>query len=147
MMTTERRHGRTTGNDRTYRSWAGIIQRCTNPNDKRWHDYGGRGIAVCERWREFLNFLADMGERPEGKSIDRINNNLGYSPENCRWATPLEQQNNMSTNVIVTHDGKTKTVREWADLLKIEKQTLYFRLRRGWTVERALGTPLRWSRS
>lgn len=78
----------------TYVTWAHVIQRCTNSNHKQYADYGGRGIAVCERWTSFANFYADMGERPPGKSIDRIDNDKGYSPGNCRWATAKEQQAN-----------------------------------------------------
>ena len=80
----------------TYSSWLAMIQRCTNPKDKaHWKHYGGRGITICDRWRHsFENFLADMGERPAGLTLDRTNNELGYSPENCRWATYSEQARN-----------------------------------------------------
>jgi hypothetical protein len=93
-------HGHTRGgNSPTYRSWSGIVQRCTNQGHNRWHRYGGRGITVCERWRDFENFLADMGERPPGKSIDRIDPDGDYEPGNCRWATPKEQRANQSVVV------------------------------------------------
>ncbi|EAX3122608.1 AP2 domain-containing protein [Salmonella enterica] len=79
---------------REYNSWDSMIQRCENTKNDRYYDYGGRGITVCERWHDFSEFYADMGDRPEGATLDRINNSLGYSPENCRWSTLSEQQSN-----------------------------------------------------
>ena len=79
----------------TYMSWAAMIQRCTNPNSAKYKTYGARGIGVCERWRSFVNFLADMGERPFNKTLDRVDNYKGYELSNCRWATPSEQQKNL----------------------------------------------------
>jgi hypothetical protein len=78
----------------TYFSWEGMIQRCTNRRYPKWENYGGRGITVCDRWKSFVNFLADMGERPDGKTLDRIDNDGNYEPDNCRWATLQEQRAN-----------------------------------------------------
>lgn len=98
-----------------YNSWMAMKGRCCNPNNSQFHDYGGRGIKVCDRWlHSFENFLADMGERP-GKeySIDRIDNNGDYCPENCRWATRGEQGNNKRNNILITYQGRTQTFRQW----------------------------------
>ncbi len=99
----------------TYRVWAGVIQRCTNTKSKGYKDYGGRGITVCARWRHsFENFLADMGERPEGLTLDRRDNNGPYSPENCRWVTHFVQMGNTRRNVWVTYLGETRYLSAWA---------------------------------
>lgn len=87
-----RRHGRVGSPE--YRTWTNMLTRCTNPKSKDWLSYGGRGVTVCERWRLFENFFADMGERPEGTTIDRIDVNDGYRPGNCRWASAIEQRAN-----------------------------------------------------
>lgn len=87
-------HGHSRPASPTYRTWSSMIQRTTNPNNPRYADYGGRGITVCDAWRKFEGFLADMGERPKGRTLDRIDNDRGYESGNCRWSTPKEQQNN-----------------------------------------------------
>jgi hypothetical protein len=124
----------------TYRCWHGIIQRCSNPNSSAFKYYGGRGITVCGRWRQFTEFFADMGERPPGMSIERIDNDKGYSPENCTWATPTEQAANRRCTVFLEHDGIRKPLTEWAKELDVSANTLHGRLLRGWPISRVVTT-------
>lgn len=112
-----------------YRIWASMIQRCTNKKCGGYENYGGRGIAVCERWLKFKNFVADMGQRPDGKSIDRKDNDGNYEPSNCRWATKAEQEKNKRTNVFVTHDGRSQTIAEWCRELSVSHATIKRRLK------------------
>jgi hypothetical protein len=127
----------------TWRTWAGMRNRCNNPNNQKYPAYGGKGIKVCERWGSFENFVADMGERPSPKhSIDRIDNTGHYTPENCRWATPTEQANNKSTNRCVTFLGESLTVAEWSRRTGIPYFTLMYRIKAGWSAERALTEPV-----
>ncbi len=124
-----------------YKVWEGMIQRCTNPKAYRFDAYGGRGITVCERWRDFGNFLADMGSRPGRKHrIERKNNSGNYEPSNCCWATQKRQMRNTRANHLVTFRGETLCVIEWAERLGINYNTLRKRLRK-WSVDRALTTP------
>ncbi len=126
---------------RTYR---GMMERCYNPKYHNYHLYGGRGITVCDRWRESIaNFVADMGERPAGYSLDRINNDGPYSPENCRWATIAEQANNKRGTRYLTYDGRTLTVTQWSEITGISRDTIYKRTKDGWDAERILTTPPR----
>jgi len=107
-------HGLT--HSRVFKSWDSMLQRCTNPNAPDYPRYGGKGITVCDKWRSFDAFYSDMGDRPEGTTLDRYpNKNGSYEPGNCRWATPLEQQLNRNNTMYVTHGGVTKTLIEWAD--------------------------------
>jgi hypothetical protein len=115
-------------------------QRCYNPNNAQYHDYGGRGITMCAKWLSFENFLADMGERPDGTSIERKDNNIGYYPDNCRWATKSERQRNRRTNVRLTLGNTTMILVDWAAKLDITPHALIGRLRR-WPLEKALTTP------
>lgn len=125
-----------------YRAYRSMITRCTNSNRREWKRYGGRGITVCERWREsFAAFFADLGPRPSPKhSLDRFpNKNGNYEPGNVRWATTFEQANNKGDNHILEYRGEQKTMAEWAKLMGISLQTLANRINRsGWTVEKAL---------
>lgn len=108
-----------------YKNWIDMKQRCFNKNNPRYKDWGGRGIKVCDRWMKFENFLADMGEKPEDKTLDRIDNNGNYCPENCRYATSKQQQNNTRQNRLIIHKGKTQNLTQWSKELKIEGHKLY----------------------
>jgi hypothetical protein len=133
-------HGRTLTPE--YKVWRGVIQRCTNPKCPSWARYGGRGITVCERWREFENFLEDMGERPSGAHmIERTNNDGDYEPSNCEWATRPKQYRNRHDNRMLTHNGETLCLTDWATRGKLSVQALHYRLRKGWSMEDALTTP------
>lgn len=116
-------HGATVGaregqTNPTYKLWVAIKQRCLNPNSQHYHRYGGRGITICKRWESsYANFVADVGEQPEGMTLDRINNNKGYTPSNVRWSTRKEQANNRSTCVVLTHKGLTMNLKQWAEHL------------------------------
>lgn len=122
----------------TYRTWKSMKQRCLNPKTPNYKNYGGRGIGICKRWLKFENFLADMGERPAGKTIDRIDNDKNYCKENCKWATFKEQALNRRSSVRLAFKGKTLCITEWAEKLKVKPYILYNRLRRGWSIERTL---------
>mgnify|MGYP000169626127 CR=1 FL=1 len=123
---------------RTYRIWAGMIRRCNDFNSPKAHLYARKGIRVAERWSKYENFRADMGLAPPGLTLDRIDSNKNYEPGNCRWASRIVQGNNTNANVRISHNGKDQTVSEWARELKIKSNTLTYRLRRGWPIERAL---------
>lgn len=122
-----------------YRSWDMMKQRCTNPSDPAYHNYGGRGISVCGRWMDFEPFLEDMGERPSPEhSIDRIDTNGNYEPGNCRWATRKEQNRNRRDNVLLTLGDETLCISEWSDRTGIDACSIRGRIRLGWSVEDAL---------
>ena len=118
-----------------------MIIRCNNPSSPKWKDYRGRGITVCSRWLKFDLFFGDMGEAPKGMSLERVNNNQGYSPENCRWDTPMEQASNRRTNRFLEFQGQIKTVSQWARDLGVPVSALTSRLRNGWEISRALTEP------
>ena len=143
------KHGHAAGGiiSRTYKSWYGMKTRCYNPRQRQYKDYGGRGIKVCDRWlHSFENFLEDMGERPPGTTLERMDNDGDYCPENCKRATRVEQGNNTRTNKWITYEGETLTLHQWSTRLGINPGTLYSRLRSpGWSVEKAFTKPIgRW---
>lgn len=123
----------------TYKTWDNMKQRCFNKGNKGYSNYGGRGIGVCKRWMSFENFLEDMGKKPKGMSIERRNNNRGYSLENCYWATQSEQSRNRRNTRKITFQGKTLCLADWADKIGINRASLWYRLYRyNWTIDRAL---------
>lgn len=141
MVKMHYRHGEAKNgqNSAEYRTWKGIISRCSNSDDPRYKDYAGRGVTVCDEWKDdYLNFLRDMGRRPRGTTIERKDNDLGYSKENCRWATPLEQGRNKRNNIWIKFRGETLHVAEWSRRTGIKFGTIHARLRRGWSPEKAL---------
>lgn len=133
--------------DKTYKSWAGMQQRCANPNCKDYKNYGGRGIKICKRWmceNGFIHFLEDMGEAPKGLQIDRINNNKNYCKSNCRWATRKQQNRNVRSNRLKTYEGKTQCIAAWAEEYNIPSNTLWMRLYKyNWLAEKAFKTPVK----
>lgn len=148
LLTSITKHGHNRVGLKTseYRTWDAMVQRCHNPKNKRYADYGGRGIIVCEHWREsFESFFADMGPRPSPHhTIERVDNDKGYSPSNCTWVLPEAQKRNMRSNRWLTFNGRTLCLTDWASELGIHRNTLDQRLQNGWTVEKALATPVRY---
>ena len=131
-----RKHGHAAkGGTRTYNTWVNMVQRCTQPKSTKYYMYGAIGITVCDSWLTFEGFLADMGKRPEGKTLDRIDGAAGYCKENCRWATLTEQQSNLKTNRIITYYGEKYTLAELSRKLNISACTLGYRVA-NWPVEK-----------
>lgn len=127
-----------------YRVWLGIMARCTNPKHPAYPNYGGRGIDICDRWRwDVRAFLADVGTCPAGHEIDRIDNDRGYEPGNVRWVERKTNDRNRRSNVRLTYGGETLALAEWCERLGLSRSTVQKRLDGGWTVENALGTPVR----
>jgi hypothetical protein len=147
----ERRCGHAThgmSNTPTWKSWMSMRQRCNNSSNIAYHNYGGRGIKVCDRWmNSFENFYEDMGERPEGTSLERIDNDADYCAANCRWASPLEQSSNQRNNRLLTHKGETLTVMQWSRRTGLSKHVIGTRLKHGWSIKKTLETPRHGSRA
>jgi len=138
-LETHTKHGMT--RTPTWNSWCSMLTRCYTPSNISFPYYGGKGVKVCERWRNsFANFLADMGERPKGKTIDRIHGG-NYEPGNCRWSTQKEQVRNSSSAHYIEFRGERLTVGDWSERLGFSRQTLWRRIRKGWTLERVFTQP------
>jgi hypothetical protein len=143
-----RTHGEASQKPAEYRVWRGMRRRCYSEQDPNFKNYGGRGLTVCARWlgpEGYAHFLADMGRRPgPSYSIERVKNNHGYSPLNCKWALSKEQGRNKRVNVCIRVGRQVKTIAEWAALVGLKYHTLWARLRRaGWSGERAVLTKLK----
>ena len=127
-----------------HRTWSGMKTRCYNPQAHSYRRHGARGITICDRWRKsFVNFLADMGPKPFPEaSIERVDNDGPYSPENCVWASRLEQARNMRSNRLLTYNGETMCLSAWAQRFGLQSDTIAARIARGWSIEKALTTPV-----
>lgn len=124
-----------------YKVWHAMLDRCRNSNNQSWKDYGGRGVSVCERWHDFSNFIADMGERPTGGTLDRIDVNGNYEPSNCRWISQAGNANNRRNNRLIEFQGEVATLSEWSKKYGMHKGTLKNRLDSGWPFEAAVSMP------
>lgn len=122
----------------TYNAWAHMLARCRNPKTQGFARWGGRGITVCERWLSFENFFADMGKKPSGKSLDRIDNDGNYEPGNCRWATRRAQSGNQERSLRFEWNGQKRTLSDLAHEHKVPRRKVYQRLLSGWTLQEAL---------
>lgn len=121
-----------------YKSWDNMMKRCYNKKAKGYKNYGGRGISVCERWHDFRNFYADMGPRPEGCTLDRLNTNESYGPENCRWATRREQDRNRRDNKVIEANGSRMIISDWATMLGVSIDWINRRLAKGYAMEEVI---------
>ena len=133
------RHGMT--DTPTWKSWKSMHDRCYLKAHKSYKDYGGRGVFPCDEWAVFENFLNDMGERPAGTTLGRIDNSLGYSAENCRWETIKQQMRNRRSSHFLDAFGERKTISEWGEIFGIEHDVISRRLQKGWSAEDAISRP------
>ena len=135
------RRGKTTSE---YSTWANMLARCFDSKHKDFHLYGGRGITVCDAWKDFSTFLAAVGSKPNGHTLDRVNVDVGYEPGNVRWATNKEQARNKRNNRVLEHNGKSMCVADWVDETGLSSSLIINRIEYlGWSVEKTLSTPAR----
>lgn len=135
-------HAKKDSETETYQSWLHMRQRCNNQNNDSYEQYGGRGITICSSWDSFEKFLSDMGERPNGTTLERVDNEKGYSRSNCQWSDKKSQQRNRRSNHIIKTKRGEMCISEAAELYGINQSVLGARIRRGWDVEIALTSPI-----
>lgn len=149
LRTSRTKHGHSIGKDghgtSTFKTWRSMRERCNNPAHKSYHEYGGRGIAVCNEWQDsFQAFLDDMGERPDEKTLGRIDNSAGYYKANCRWESYKQQARNRRNNAQIGQEGNKKTIAEWSEISGIKYATIWKRINEhGWSHERAVTEPVK----
>lgn len=124
-----------------YKVWRSLMSRCYDTENPQYYRYGGRGITVSKEWHELTKFAEDMGDPPKGLQIDRVDNNKGYSKENCRWATRKENMNNREANVFINLNGESRTVSEWCAIFNFKTSTIYGRLKAGWETDKLFIKP------
>ena len=129
-------------NRKTYVTWASMLQRCEYIHHKSYAVYGGAGITVCKEWKSFVKFLSDMGIRPKGCTLGRIDHAKGYFKENSRWETYKEQANNRRNSRIVEYGGIERTLSQWSEILFIRRDTLHLRIKSGWSIEKSFTKPV-----
>lgn len=139
----KRRETHGASNSKTWKTWSSMKNRCLNSNYDRYSSYGGRGITVCDRWFSFEKFFEDMGTRPDGKTLDRIDNNGNYEPSNCRWSTPKQQLRNTRTTVFLNINGKRTPLVEACEIFAVAPYLVRERIKRGWSAIESLITPAR----
>lgn len=126
---------------RVYKTWTAMIARCHNSSHPSYCNYGERGITVCDKWRKFIEFYKDMGDHPSGRSLERVDNSKGYSPDNCIWATRAQQSVNKRSTRLIEFQGKKLAISEWSTITGLKRGTIEMRIRLGWATEQVLTFP------
>lgn len=129
-----------------YNTWRKMKYRCLDPKCQAYARYGGSGITICDRWMVFENFLEDMGPRPDGCTLDRVDSTKGYGKDNCRWATWTQQNRNKRSSRIIEYKGISRCISEWAELTGLTHNAISYRIRKGWPLEKVFTHPLRYQK-